>query len=227
VRYVRRTWRIRNLRRLAAVALPVLVAAATGLGGATGPAYAGVRAAAHPHHSRVVVPDQGTPDQYCAQGGAGYCLNDWNGTIGDVMMYNNGYKNNGFYYEQLGLCPGNAVGDRPGDYCPFSNHALDQDFFNDYIFQLESAVNPGWCIGTSASSSLTILQPCNSISTGTGGGDGTVFLASLMNCYWGNRYWSNHYSTPEYLLSGGAIGKQANADYSGGSPSCWGGGGDI
>jgi hypothetical protein len=219
--YARHTWRGARLKLMAVAALPVLVVAITGL--AAAPAQGSATAAVHSRSMDTATEDE---FQFCAQGGAGYCLNDWNGTIGDVKMYNSGVVNNSFAVEPLTLCPNDSVGDSPGNYCPFANHALDQHFAGDEIFQLESGVNPDWCLGTSATSSLTILQPCNT-ANGTGGGDGTIFLEGTVTCingggyYWGNRYWSQHYNTPEYLESGGAIGKQANADYSGGSISCW------
>jgi len=216
---------VSKLRRLAAMALSVLAAAVMGLGAATAPAHASGPAAAQPHRGRPVaaqlrrILDSG-PEDWCGNAGTGYCLNDWNGTFGDVKMYYGGYTNDLWIYQPLYLCPGGVVASN----CPFSNTHLDNVFLGDPIFQLESYVLPGWCIGSSTSSSLGIMQPCNNENTGTGGGTGTVWLFGVCSGGgdpFGNRYWSARYNTPEWVESGNALYAQPNLDFSGSSPTCW------
>jgi hypothetical protein len=201
---------IRKLKLLAAVTLPVVVAAAMSMVGGTAPAYAQ------------------SSDDWCGNAGTGYCLNDWNGSIGDVKMYYGGVTNDLWIDQPLRLCSDNdLVTVSPA--CPFSNTTLDAQFNGAFIFQLESAVNPGWCIGTSTSSSATILQGCNNTATGTGGGTGTVLLLSSTECIFdglqegagtiGSRYWTSRDQDEQFLGSGNAVGNQASET---GEATCWG-----
>jgi hypothetical protein len=191
-----------KLKPLAAVALLMLVSAVTDLGTATAPAYA-----------------SGPPSEICGNAGTGYCLNDWNGTTGDVKMYYGGYANDYFWLQPAYICGGGNTVEGAPYYCPFSNHALDDNLAGRAIDEIGSGVNPGWCVGSAANNSLTILQPC-------GSGTGTIFVLNHASCppsglEYVNRYWSNHYNTAEYLESGNALGAEANEDYSGPSPTCW------
>ena len=223
VKYIRKAKRVSKIKRLATAAFAVLAGTVMVLSTAAAPAGASNSAQAH----SAVSPRQ-TYTEFCAQSGNGYCLNDWNGTIGDVKMYNKGVTNNAFTLVSLSMCSGgNEVLGAPS-YCPFSDHAIDNNLAGDFIDELESNVNPGWCVGSTTSSSLTILNPCGS-SNGNGAGQGTIFVADTgggpdgcSQILFVNRYWSDRYNTTEYLQSGGAIGVQANSDYSGSSPSCWG-----
>jgi hypothetical protein len=222
-------WMGSSLRKLTwlAAALSAL-AAAVGLGTATAPAYASglvsVRA-----HSVTRVAQQDNVPQVCGLAGTGYCLNDWNGAIGDINMYYGGYANDYFEWFSLPRCNGNSLVLGAPYYCPFADHTLDNNLAGHLIFEIESGVNPDWCLGTSSSSSLTIMQPCADLNTGAGGGDGVVLVQTQnSNCggtgnqMFIDRYWSDRYSTEEYLETGGNIGVQANADYSGSNPTCWG-----
>jgi hypothetical protein len=217
--------RVSKLKRLAAVALLVLVAAVTGLGTATASAYA---SGPVPAHSAARDALRSIPE-VCGNAGNGYCLNDWNGSIGDIKMYYGGYANDSFQWFSLPRCNGNSLVLGAPYYCPFANHTLDNNLAGHLIFQIDSGVNPGWCVGSSTSSSKTIMQPCADETTGAGGGTGVVFVQThVSNCegpgnqLFINRYWSDRYSTKEYLESGNALGVQADEDYSGSNPTCWG-----
>ena len=198
------------LKRWAAVVLPVFLVAVAVPGTSAAVAQASVRPGTAIH-----VP------QICGNSGTGYCLNDWNGSIGDVKMYYGGYANDSFRIVSVLECNGDSTVLGAPNYCPFSNHALDTHLAGLGIFEFESGANPGWCVGSAANNSLTILQPC--------GGTGTVFIGDdvYASCPAGifhfvSQYWSNHYGTYEYLESGNALGHQADEDYSGSSPTCWG-----
>jgi hypothetical protein len=118
----------------------------------------------------------------CANGTGGYCLNDWgNAGLGSqVKMFSaqNGLgSNEGFYFQTINRSNGYKV---DGYYAvtPTSNLSwpIDDDFANQEIVQIVYPTSTGnLCVGV-GDDELAILTNCNSVSTGTGGGEGTVFV---------------------------------------------------
>jgi hypothetical protein len=165
----------------------------------------------------------------CGDGGSGYCMNDWgNGGSGNpVKMYYGGYSNDSFFLEAVDLCSSSSY---VTSTCPFTNTAIDRSLEGEWIAQIVYT-NNGLCVGTNSDGD-GVLTGCNSTTSGTGGGTGTiVVLASNSGCpqtnsqgILVNRYYTDVNSVDEEEASGGSVGSNLNLE-NGTSGTCWGGSG--
>jgi hypothetical protein len=165
-------------------------------------------------------PQASSITEICAQGGSGYCLNDWNAvSSGDaVKMYNSGVTNDNFGENLLtGYCNGGHVTDgvhSPGPACPFVvGSGYNSAYEGDQMIEIISNVS-GACIGTDEHS-IANLGPCPPTRGGVGS---NIWVLATPECgtlsgtyYYINVYWSNSpdNSDAASLQSGGAIGNNA------------------
>jgi hypothetical protein len=145
--------------------LPVLAASAlllAGLGTA-----AAIAPAAHASSGEITA-DGGI-------NGNGDALNNWF-TKGNVYSYTAGKSNEAFNAQYVGRCNGNEVTAT----CPFTSTSKDEALINDPIVQLiyNEFSNGNTCVGgsTNGGGAIAVLDGCNSVVTGTGGGLWTVFV---------------------------------------------------
>ena len=134
------------------------------------------------------------------------CLNRYRGTTGPnagVVGYFGTYDlNERFQFQSLpGLCGGYVTST-----CPFSTAALNSRYQGDEIVQFRD-YGTGLCVGNDVfDASKTAEEACNNPYTGSGGGNGTVFVHNLPGHggtpdYTESRYWSNRYGSPAWLCS--------------------------
>lgn len=124
-----------------------------------------------------------TSANYCQTSSGDYCLNDWSGG-GTVKMEEGGVSNEDFVAEDLpGRCGGYVTSS-----CPFSNTAFDSRYEGFPIIQIRYEPDSK-CIGTPSGATDVTLGTCNTASSGTGGGSGTVFVdhdGYLISLEWSN-----------------------------------------
>jgi hypothetical protein len=165
--------------------------------------------------------------EICAQGGTGYCLNNWGGL---VKMENPGYTNDNFDWIRLtGYCDDGYVTNgvsSPGPACPFpAGSGLNNTYEGDQIVKIVSGISNG-CIGTDFSEHANV-GACPPSSNGTGSNlwviGPTCFVGSGAGNYFINIYWSGQHGNGDAssLESGGAIGAQAYVAGNNPSASCW------
>lgn len=167
--------------------------------------------------------------QICENGGAGLCLNDWNGagSGGAVKMGQNGWPHQNFGTFQLTTMCGAG---RVTHTCPFTNTSLDNAMF-DHIIVAVKYLGNGLCVGTSQTTRGAVLTTCPN-SGGGGGGWGTVMVqrTNVNNCFTQNgdeqlmdRLWSDNDATATVLTGSTAQGNQA-AMFTQTNPAivCWG-----
>ncbi len=163
--------------------------------------------------------------EICAQSGNGYCLNDWNGNpnLGaPVKMYTAKVANDVFSWSSLpGYCSDGDVSTSPA--CPFKNGSgLNTEFNGAPMVEIQAGND--LCLGTDSSGNAN-LGACPN-PNGKSTGSNIWVLAAGCNPYnagdysFVNVYWSNIDGSPQYLISGGAIGAQAYVQD--GVASCWG-----
>lgn len=128
---------------------------------------------------RAFASTTGLTPSFCLQSG-NYCLSDSNGADQAVNMQQSGAPDEDFIAQLTGRCGGHVTSD-----CPFADTALDTRYEGFPIVQLyDQAVDR--CVGTDSRGSA-VFAACNSVSTGTGGGDGTLFInhgGYMINVYW-------------------------------------------
>lgn len=147
-----------------------------------------------------------TPDDFCGNNGNGYCINAWNGgSLGHaVKMYYGNSSNEQFAVQQINRCAGSSLVTAT---CPSSNTALDQQLdHGGIVYQIVYLGNNlNLCVGSTDTSGGTAdLVGCNDTSTGSGGGQGTVFMAPSLNAatlY--NSFFSGHDDDFSCMTSGG------------------------
>lgn len=160
--------------------------------------------------------------QICAQGGSGYCLNDWgNGPSGTpVKMYTGGVSNDNFGWQTVIRCEG---GDAVTGDCPFTDSGFDSQYAGDAIIQLKYNGSAGGCVATDHAGDVQ-MGVCNNTSTGAGGSFGTLWVDDLSGHLISvgmTNYVTVGLDTPMALVSGGSIGVQAITNNTGWSN--WGG----
>jgi len=145
-------------------------------------------------------------NQICGNGGLGYCLNDWNGMQGQnmaVKMYYGGSTNENFYVQVIHRCSSSGLVTAT---CPLNNHSVDAQLAGDF-YTIQIVYNGAYCVGTDGAGKA-VLTTCNSQTTGSGGGNGTVLVD-----YYGvdiDNYWSNlDGNNVSCMMSGGNPGVQA------------------
>jgi hypothetical protein len=144
--------------------------------------------------------------QFCQTSTAGnYCLDDGNGANGPVDMYEGGKSNENFVAQRIGLCGGTVSGN-----CPFDNSVFDTGYHGMPIVQLYDQ-SADKCVATS-SAGAAVLGTCNAVSTGKGGGTGTVFIddqGRMISLYWtdvdGAAYGGNAACMSGSAKNGGAV----------------------
>jgi hypothetical protein len=163
--------------------------------------------------------------QICGNSGSGYCLNAWNGGPA-VKMYYGSSSHEDFYTELVPLCNGSYVTST----CPLANHIYDNELKGAEIEQIVYAPT-GQCVGSDSSGHGT-LTGCNSVVTGTGGGNGTIQIVyGEPGCYGFppadllNRHYTDLNDAWRNVESGGNPGQPLimNASIIEGQPTCWGG----
>ena len=121
-----------------------------------------------------------------SSGTTAFCLNDWNngGSGGAVRMFTTaGVANEGFVEQQTGRCGGTVTST-----CPFAVSAFDARYAGFPIVQLDYTAKD-LCVGTNSSANA-VLTTCNNVSTGFGGGNGTLFVdhnGFMISLYWSNQ----------------------------------------
>jgi len=145
----------------------------------------------------------------CSHGTANgvVCLNRYRGETGAnvaVVGYWNSYDlNERFQFQSLpGLCGGHVTTN-----CPFTvGTGLNNRYLGDDVVQIRD-YGTGLCVGNDVfDASKTAEEACNNTSTGSGGGNGTVFIHNTAGHggtpdYTESRYWSNYYKSPAWLCS--------------------------
>jgi hypothetical protein len=165
--------------------------------------------------------------EICAQGGTGYCLNNWGGL---VKMEKAGYTNDDFgWYTLTHYCDGGYVTNGvqlPGPACPFPvGSGLNSEYNGDQIVRIVSGVSNG-CIGTDFSENANV-GTCPPSSGGTGSNIWIIgpacYVGSGAGSYYINVYWSGQHgnSGASSLESGGSIGAQAYVAGNNPAASCW------
>lgn len=132
--------------------------------------------------------------ELCSSNGAGYCMNDWNGSHiqgAAIKMYYGHSSNEQFEVQGLNLCNSDPL-DQVTRTCPFVvGSGLNARYEGATIFQLYYP-DANKCIGTVTGSGSNagnaILTGCNN-SAGSGGGDGTILINpgtdnSIIDRYW-------------------------------------------
>ena len=116
----------------------------------------------------AAVPAQAAQQQVCAYGSE--CLNAWNGGSA-VKIYAPGSSHEDFYWQQLyAQCGDTGYVDTS---CPFVlGYGINNDLTGNPVGQVVYGPT-GQCVGLSGTTA--VLTGCNKLSTGTGGGTGTVF----------------------------------------------------
>lgn len=146
------------------------------------------------------------------------CMNDASGrtnsgTAVTEAVMNKKVSNQNFYINPLSDMCGHG---RVTSTCPFTvGSGLNNRYINDGIVQFvyEGNFYSGIlkCLGNGKNGGVEgALQTCNNV-TGTGGGDGTVFILNS-NGYTENRYWSDNnytalkaYDDPSWLCIDGSV----------------------
>ena len=186
----------------------------------------------------MAAPAHATQQQICANGGTGYCMQDFGGGdyAGDaVTNYYGGSSYENFYFQYVNACDGGHVVEATIDgyphNCPFTVVALDNYWAGFTFGQLR--YGPGGCV-VSGASSRTILGNCDNTSNGTGGSAGVLDIFYGLtggSCNgnitqgWGvNVYNSDYYGSNAYLQDGSGLWAQ---DYfyveQNTTATCWGG----
>lgn len=156
------------------------------------------------------------------------CLNRYRGETGlgtAVVGYFADYDLNERFQFQLlgGMCGGGHVTST----CPFTvGTGLNNHYIKDEIVQIRDYAT-GYCVGNDYfDNTKTDEEKCNATS-GTGGGEGTVFIHNVAGGggtpgYIESRYWSDRYKRPAWLCSNGypsdprPITTNSTADFGGG-----------
>lgn len=158
--------------------------------------------------------------QICAQGGTGYCLNDWNGGgIGaSIKMGQNGWPHQAFGTVHLtGMC-GN--GGFVAANCP--NSTASTYLFGEPIVAIK--YSGGGCLGSGNSDDRAFLVTCPD-NNGNGGGWGSIQIqdgtcSGNSAVILANSHFTGLDGRVVEVVSGGAVGAQALVDSTSGS--CWG-----
>jgi hypothetical protein len=150
--------------------------------------------------------------QICGNNGTGYCMNDWNGKdFGPVDMYYGGSSHEDFIAQGIDRCNGYVVTMT----CPFQDSDLDSEYYGDPIVQIEY-VPSGECLsGVDGASGYlqVVLDYCNNVGTGSGGGYGTVYIIDKYQELI-SRYYSDQTNSANGLESGGGPGRSLSDNYS-------------
>lgn len=120
-------------------------------------------------------PVSAVQNQICGNNGSGYCMNDWNGlSFGPVRMYYGGSSHEDFIAQGINRCNGFVVTTT----CPFQNTTLDLEYYGDPIVQIEYVPSDECLSGVDGGEGAlqVVLDYCNNVSTGSGGGFGTVYI---------------------------------------------------
>jgi hypothetical protein len=135
--------------------------------------------------------------QICAQGGSGYCLNNWNGEDIFVAMYTSNVLNDSFQVLSINPCNSSPAG-QVTQTCPFNlGSGFNARFAGDNIVQIND-YDSGACVGTGTSpdnlGAAGELACTNSV--GNGGGVGTWQVVAPVSgppsgVVYINRYWTN------------------------------------
>ncbi|HSW79520.1 MAG TPA: hypothetical protein VLG47_01965 [Candidatus Saccharimonadales bacterium] len=128
------------------------------------------------------------------------CLNRNGGGTGlgtSVIGWTKDFDNNeDFYFQQINMCDHGYVSST----CPFAvGSGFNTRYLGDEIDQIRSTTS-GKCVGNDVQHNAAFfgaLETCNDPNTGTGGGDGTIFIHNIAGGggtinYVENRYWSNY-----------------------------------
>lgn len=184
----------------------------------------------------MAAPAHATQQQVCANGGTGYCMQDYGGGdyVGDAVTNyygSSGYED--FYTQFVNACDGNhyveAVIDGDPHNCPFTIVAQDQYWRGFGIQQIR--YGPGGCV-VSGPSSKAVLGTCDDPSNGTGGSAGVLDLIYGQNGFgcdatrgegWAvNVYNTDYYGSVAFLQDGSGLWAQ-DYFYLETSGTCWGG----
>lgn len=167
----------------------------------------------------------------CTQGGAGKCLNDWNGggINNTVKMFTNQSGNENFGVQSLSTMCGSG---HVTSTCPFSNHVIDGQLLGASIVKMNYFPN-GLCTGSGQNDDRALLEACPG-ANGTGGGWGTVMVESnfsVPGCHASNGdtalvsvHWTNVNGSLSSLTGGETNGFQATFIPNSSLEACWGNG---
>lgn len=184
----------------------------------------------------IAAPAHATQQQICANGGTGYCMQDYGGGdfTGDAVTdYYGSSSYENFYALYDNACGGGhlvqAVIDGDPRNCPFTAVAQDQYWRGYSIYEIQ--YGPGGCV-VSGSSSKAVLGNCDNTSNGTGGSAGVkqiLWGSSGTSCdgaknqgYDVNVYNTDYYGSAAFLQDAGTLWGQEYF-YVETSGTCWGG----
>jgi hypothetical protein len=162
--------------------------------------------------------DASATSQVCAQGGTGYCLNDWGGagSPGDTvaMYYNNNTNNNNFEIQAVSGCVG-----------PGGTECVEIKYLGS---------NNNLCVGAEfpngALSTTGVLGSCGDASQG-GNGAAVGVIQWMTSPSWcradrgvglENRHFTQVTGSAKYVQSSGAVGNAVNLiGVDDNTSSCW------